>query len=47
MERIFEGKDDIAQMANRAKERFNANYSKEASVSSMCGIVEQLIEGTR
>jgi glycosyltransferase involved in cell wall biosynthesis len=47
MERVFEGGDPIIQMAMSAKERFIANYSKEASVAAMCEVVEQLTKGSR
>jgi glycosyltransferase involved in cell wall biosynthesis len=43
MERVFEGGDPIIQMAMRAKERFNANYSKEASVAAMSEIIQHLV----
>jgi glycosyltransferase involved in cell wall biosynthesis len=43
MEKLTHKNDEVAQMAMRAKERFNLNYSKEASVSGMIEIVKQLV----
>jgi glycosyltransferase involved in cell wall biosynthesis len=47
MEKLAQNGDDIREMSMRAKERFNAHYSKDASLTGMINIVEQLIDSTR
>jgi glycosyltransferase involved in cell wall biosynthesis len=47
MEKLTHKNDEVARMATRAKERFNLNYSKEASVSGMIEIVEQLVRNAQ
>ena len=47
MEKLAEKNDEILKMAMRAKERFKLHYSKEASVSRMIEIVEQLVRNAR
>jgi glycosyltransferase involved in cell wall biosynthesis len=44
MEKIVGNENEMTQMGLRAKNRFNSNYSKEASLVAMIEIVEKLVE---